>query len=284
MRQGDPEHDPRCPTCRRFRAAAERYLQRHEPFIKLYVSRLGARHIPAEDLYQHCRVGCYRALCAFDPQEAGRFLSYARYWMWCETGKAIHGAESLVPVPQSIKKMQRELHKMPKEIEDAEIAAALGCKVREVQALRHLHLGHEHREVDERARSQRRTFDELRETQEARWEEIRRAEALHSALRTLTPIQRQILWATHQVGEAQPGAVLPQTEEGKRALLHRAKLLLRRALEHLTQEGPGEPRERTAQLDQSAPHVPALLAPGALAGAPRVPARVLVRLALRRWR
>ena len=230
---GDAKHPRNCVVCLRFSRAAGAYLQRHERFVLRYVSKLGARHIPAEDLHQACRLGAYTALCRFDLQKAGKFLSLARYWMWCETGKLIHGGESLVPIPQPVKQRHRQMESLlgaGKYLSDEELAEAMGESVAEVRALKALHLGHDHREYTETASGVRNVMDGLRQEHERRADELRLQVALPAALAALSAVERSLLYDAYAVGERVEGVRRPATDEARRAILRLAKRNLLHAL------------------------------------------------------
>ena len=230
---GDPRHQRSCAVCMRFSRAAGAYLMRHERFVVRYVSKLGARHIPAEDLHQACRLGAYTALCRFDLQKAGKFLSLARYWMWCETGKLIHGGESLVPIPQPVKQRHRQMESLQEAgqyLSDEELADAMGESVAEVRTLKALHLGHDHREYTETAAGVRGAMDGLRQERERRGEELRLQDGLPAALETLSAVERLVLWDAYAVGERIDGVRRPTTDEARRAILRMAKRNLLHAL------------------------------------------------------
>ena len=230
---GDRKHPTNCAICLRFSRAAGEYLQRHERFVLRYVAKLGARHIPAEDLHQACRLGAYTALCRFDLQKAGKFLSLARYWMWCETGKLIHGGESLVPIPQPVKQRHRQMESLieaGQHLSDEDLADAMGETVADIRALKALHLGHDHREWTENAAGVRGVLDELRQEHDRRGEELRLHSALPAALAALSAVEQTALYDAYGVGERIEGVRRPLTEEGRRAVLRMAKRNLLHAL------------------------------------------------------
>mgnify|MGYP002144183678 CR=1 FL=1 len=230
---GDRKHPTNCAICLRFSRAAGEYLQRHERFVLRYVAKLGARHIPAEDLHQACRLGAYTALCRFDLQKAGKFLSLARYWMWCETGKLIHGGESLVPIPQPVKQRHRQMESLieaGQHLSDEDLADAMGETVADIRALKALHLGHDHREWTENAAGVRGVLDELRQEHDRRGEELRLHSAIPAALAALSAVEQTALYDAYGVGERIEGVRRPLTEEGRRAVLRMAKRNLLHAL------------------------------------------------------
>lgn len=214
-----------------FVRAADQYLRRHEGFCFQFAQRRNARHVPLDDMVQACRIGAMIALERFDKDKAGRFLSYARWWMRCETGKLLHHTESLVPVPAAVKK-ERELlaASAPADLTDEEAAEATGLAVDAVRVARRIHLGNEHRSIDERARPQRRAYDEMRSEREARIAELKTHARLDEALASLAPVQRLLLFEEFGVGEPVLGVTPPRTETGRRSLRHAAMRRLKLAL------------------------------------------------------
>lgn len=223
-----------------FSRAASRYLRRHEGFCFSFARRRDARHVPLDDMVQACRIGAMIALERFDPTKAGRFLSYARWWMKCETGKLLHQTESLVPVTPAVKKAREMIARLaataPADLSNEEVAIELEIDVRAVRVARDIYLGHTHRTVDERSRGQRRSLDEARAAHADRVAELRAHAHLDEALARLSPVQRQLLFDEFGVGAVVPGAPIPSTEGGRRSLRHAALRRLRLELAHLVDD------------------------------------------------
>lgn len=229
---------------RAFSVAADRYLRRHEGFCFRFARQRGARHIPLEDLVQACRIGAMIALERFDPVKAGRFLSYARWWMQCETGKLLHQNECLVPVGPALKKTREAIEAAerkllataPADLSDEEVASELAIDVAAVREARHMYLGHAHRGVDDRSRAQRRSLDDARAAHDARASQLNAHAHLDAALAKLSPVQRLLLYQEFGVGTPVAGVAAPSTEGGRRSLRHAAMRRLRIELAHFADE------------------------------------------------
>lgn len=218
----------------RFQRAAGEYIKRHHyNFCVQFARGRSARHIPLSDMIQACLLGAYIALERFDENhpESYRFLSYAKWYMLCECNRLLHKEECLVVVPQAVKDARHKLAAVcPDDVSDEEAADLLGMSVEDVRAARGAHLGHEHRRIDERARSVRRSFADVRAAHDERAAELRESAGLADALRRLDPLLRGALWREYGVGEDE-GAPEPATEQSRRALRHLALRRLREELE-----------------------------------------------------
>jgi RNA polymerase sigma factor (sigma-70 family) len=148
--------------------AAAAYLATHERWFQQIAHRAQARHVPFEDLVQTAKIGGLRALDKFNASlvESGSvtsFLSYARWWVRCEIGKLFED-ESLVKIPAAAKKTATDLrsridaeaarlNRNPDSLTDDDVAMLFSMPLEKVKQYRHLHLGHEHPEVQTYGRS-----------------------------------------------------------------------------------------------------------------------------------
>lgn len=218
-------------------AAAAAYVEaEHTGFILAYVRGLNARHIPEEDLVQAARIGAIRALETFDLDKAGRFLTHGRWGIRCETGKLLNRGESLVHVPPEVRRAREALlRQVPPEMSDEDAAAAVGLPVERVRELRSIHLGHAHRQVDERAGGVRRGLREVAQAAADRRAAVRAQVAVSGALSRLTPLQRRVLLEDLGAAEllaedpAARAVAPPKTKVAR-------KMILRRTLDELREE------------------------------------------------
>lgn len=148
--------------------AAAAYLATHERWFQQIAHRAQARHVPFEDLVQTAKIGGLRALDKFNADLVASglvtsFLSYARWWVRCEIGKLFED-ESLVKIPAAAKKTATDLrcridaeaaklNRSPDSLTDDDVAALFSMPLDKVKQYRHLHLGHEHPEVQTYGRS-----------------------------------------------------------------------------------------------------------------------------------
>ncbi|TXH45461.1 MAG: hypothetical protein E6Q97_31580 [Desulfurellales bacterium] len=148
--------------------AAATYLATHERWFQQIAHRAQARHVPFEDLVQTAKIGGLRALDKFNADLVASglvtsFLSYARWWVRCEIGKLFED-ESLVKIPAAAKKTATDLrsridaeaaklNRSPDSLTDDDVAALFSMPLDKVKQYRHLHLGHEHPEVQTYGRS-----------------------------------------------------------------------------------------------------------------------------------
>ena len=222
-----------------FRRAAGAYiLTHHDDYCHKFARDRSARHIPLEDMVQACRLGAYIALERFDVEheDAYRFLSYAKWYMLCETNRLIHKDEPLVTVPQKIKDARAWLVKnCPQGLDDDEAAVLIGGGVTasEVRQARELHLGNDHRVVDERSKVCRRSLGEVQAVHDGHAAELQSFDRLDEALARLEPLLRQVLFAEYGVG-ADPGFALPRTEGSLRSLRRIALRKLREEIDDLS--------------------------------------------------
>lgn len=218
-----------------FRAAAGAYiLNHHDDYCYKFARDRSARHVPLEDMVQACRLGAYIALERFDAEHetAYRFLSYAKWYMLCETNRLLHKEEPLVAVPQKLKETRAWLAaRCPADLSDDEAAEMIGVTAAEVRAARELHLGNEHRVVDERSRACRRSLAEVQAGHDHRAGELRRDDRLDAALARLPDLLQQALWAEYEVGR-DLGLPEPRSEGARRALRRLALRRLREEMEH----------------------------------------------------
>jgi len=222
-----------------FRRAAGAYiLTHHDDYCHKFARDRSARHIPLEDMVQACRLGAYIALERFDVEheDAYRFLSYAKWYMLCETNRLIHKDEPLVNVPQKIKDTRAWLVKhCPTGLDDDEAAALIGSGITpsDVRQARELHLGNDHRVVDERSKVCRRSLGEVQAIHDGHAADLQAADNLDEALANLEPLLRQVLHAEYGVGP-DPGIPLPRTEGSLRSLRRMALRKLREELDELS--------------------------------------------------
>jgi len=148
--------------------AAAAYLATHERWFQQIAHRAQARHVPFEDLVQTARIGGLRALDKFqsklvEQRAVTSFLSYARWWVRCEIGKLFEN-ESLVKIPAAAKKTATDLrsridaeaarlNRNPDSLTDDDVAVLFSMPLDKVKQYRHLHLGHEHPEIQTYGRS-----------------------------------------------------------------------------------------------------------------------------------
>lgn len=148
--------------------AAAAYLATHERWFQQIAHRAQARHVPFEDLVQTAKIGGLRALDKFNTDlvtsnAVTSFLSYARWWVRCEIGKLFED-ESLVKIPAAAKKTATDLRARidaeaaklncsPDSLTDDDVAVLFSMPLDKVKQYRHLHLGHEHPEVQTYGRS-----------------------------------------------------------------------------------------------------------------------------------
>lgn len=148
--------------------AAAAYLATHERWFQQIAHRAQARHVPFEDLVQTAKIGGLRALDKFNADLVASglvtsFLSYARWWVRCEIGKLFED-ESLVKIPAAAKKTATDLrsridaeaarlNRNPDSLTDDDVAVLFSMPLDKVKQYRHLHLGHEHPEIQTYGRS-----------------------------------------------------------------------------------------------------------------------------------
>ena len=217
------------PSAEFSRAAGEYIVAHHYNFCVQFARGRAARHIELADLVNACMTGAYMALERFDIDhpEAYRFLSYAKWYMLCETNRLLHREECLVVVPAAVKEARAKLARAcPNDVSDEEAAELLGIQVDDVKSARGAHLGHEHRPVSEANKTTRRSLDSLRVDHEARSAELRSHAHLESALAQLDPLMRGVLFREYGVG-VDEGAPEPQTDAARRAIRHMALRKLR---------------------------------------------------------
>lgn len=216
------------------RAAGAYIIEHHYNFCIQFARQRAARHVPLADLVQACLLGAYTALERYDTEHetSYRFLSYAKWYLLCETNKLLHKEECLVVVPPQVKEARGKLAlTCPQDISDEDAAELLGMHVADVRAARTAHLGHEHRVVDERNRTVRRTLGEVRQLHDDHAATFAAHDGLEEALAQLGPVLRGVLHAEFGVGAAEPGVPQPSTSESRRALRNLALRKLRELLE-----------------------------------------------------
>lgn len=221
-----------------FQRAAEVYIMDHHyRYCVKYARSRNARHVPLEDMIQACLLGAYTALERYqtDHEHAYRFLSYAKWYLLCETNRLLHKDECLVVIPEEVKRSRAALARACRDdVPDQDAADLLGVPVGDVRAARDAHLGHEHRRVDERSKICRGGLDELREVRDERLEVLRSAHGLHAALANLEPLLRTVLWDEFQVGDEPPAdAQRPSTDQSRRSLRRMAMRRLQEELEDM---------------------------------------------------
>lgn len=218
--------------------AAGRYIEaEHYNYCVDYARSRGARHIPLEDMVQACRLGCFTALERFD-------LGHAEWWMYFETQRLIHREESLVQVDERLRAVREVLAgdcppdvraalsaACYAELGDEAAAAACGLPVAEVRAARRCHLGHDHRDVDERSRAVRRAVSEQRAERDDDEARSAACDLVSSALDSLSPAQRALLRDEYGLPPEPGAAPLPATPDRRRAALRLALRALRGAVE-----------------------------------------------------
>ena len=199
----------------------------HKGFILSYVRRLRARHIPEEDLVQAATIGALRALETFDLDKAGRFLTAGKWWIRCETGKLVNRNECLVVIPPDVKReRERLLREVPDDMGDEDASATVNLPVERVRELRQTHLGHEHRRMDERSGSVRRTLATVRAEAAERQASVRTQALVWERLSRLSPVARRLLYEHLGMDE-----MLAEDNEAKDAQTPKSKAARRVVLE-----------------------------------------------------
>lgn len=215
------------------RAAGAYIMEHHYNFCVQFARQRAARHVPMDDLVQACLLGAYTALERYDTEHetSYRFLSYAKWYLLCETNRLLHKEECLVVVPPQVKEARSKLAlTCPDDVSDEDAAELLGMHVADVRAARTAHLGHEHRVVDERNRGVRRTLGEVRQAHDDHATSLASHDGLEAALAQLGPVLRGVLHREFGVG-SEEGAPAPATTESRRALRNLALRQLRALLE-----------------------------------------------------
>lgn len=230
--------------------AAAQYLATHDKFAWQEARKVEARHVDVEDLVQAARIGMLKGLDRFDmglvtSGVVTSFLSYARWWVRCEIGRALDD-EALVKVPSTARKTATDLRKQiadisssPEQLSDEDVAEALELPVEKVKQYRHLHLGHEHFEVatsdcHENAQASQVT-DRLLEGAAAHAQDglqKQRGGALEHAVGSLPALQRRLVceeFGLH-VDDAAAAAERPGNVAAVKALLKAALSRLRQLL------------------------------------------------------
>lgn len=238
--------------------AAAAYLATHERWFQQIAHRAQARHVPFDDLVQTAKIGGLRALDKFNAalvenNTVTSFLSYARWWVRCEIGKLFED-ESLVKIPAAAKKTATDLRsridteaarlgRTPDSLSDDDVAALLAMPLEKVKQYRHLHMGHEHPEVQtygrsrhpEEAIAQTMVSQRLTELQAEHEDDVtlkQRAGAIDAAYACLPAAYRRVLAIEFgtEMDEAAAAALLPDSEVARKAMLNAALGRLRGAV------------------------------------------------------
>lgn len=227
--------------------AAAAYLATHERWFQQIAHRAQARHVPFEDLVQTAKIGGLRALDKFNADLVASglvtsFLSYARWWVRCEIGKLFED-ESLVKIPAAAKKTATDLRSRidaeaaklncnPDSLTDDDVAVLFSMPLDKVKQYRHLHLGHEHPEIQtygrsrnpEEAIAQTLVSQRLTELQAEHDDDIetkQRAGLIDAAYAALPAAYRRVLVDAFGL-EMDAGALsaqLPDSEIARKAML-----------------------------------------------------------------
>lgn len=240
-----------------YASAAARFLDSHDKFAWQEARKAEARHVPVEDLYQAAKIGQLRALDKFDTSRVvdgtvTSFLSYARWWVRCEIGKALDD-EALIKVPSTAKKTATDLRgriidwaeqiaQAPESLSDDEVAAEFRMPIEKVKFYRYLHLGHEHYDatsivLDDRDEdgAVQSVVQRLREWQDEVDDDgavKRRGADVEAAIKKLSPRHRRVLANEYGV-EVDAEALSTQLPDGviavtavKKAALGRLRRIL----------------------------------------------------------
>lgn len=237
--------------------AAAKYLLTHEKFAYQEARKAEARHVDLDDLVQAARIGLLKGLDRFDASlvESGlvtSFLSYARWWVKCEIGKALDD-EALVKIPSTARKAATDLrHQLAtittasESLTDQEVADALCMKLTTVQQHRNLHLGHEHYEVESVGDVNKdhstssgphgvvmESLSELTTEHALDSQQKARGAALDHAVGLLPPVQRKLVCEQFglQIDDIAAASSRPRSDVGVRTLLKAALSRLRGLLD-----------------------------------------------------
>lgn len=136
-----------------------------------YCESLEVRHVPLADLVQAASIGLLKAIQKFDPTKAGKFSTYAVWWLKHAVGQVLTREESLVCVPQDLLDIRREIDWIERAgpATDEQILAHLATKTvkrkdggsprpkwripptaDKIAEARGAYLGHSHKAVDHR--------------------------------------------------------------------------------------------------------------------------------------
>lgn len=233
-----------------YAVAAAAYLQTHDKFAWQEARKVEARHVEVEDLVQAARIGMLKGLDRFDATlvtsgVVTSFLSYARWWVRCEIGRALDD-EALVKIPSTARKTATDLRKQiadisssPEQLSDEDVADALRLPLDKVKQYRHLHLGHEHFEVatsdcHENSQSSQVTERIVEASTQHAQDGLQKARggALEQAVGSLPALQRRLVCEEFgmEMDDAAARAARPCSVAAVKALLKAAMSRLRHLL------------------------------------------------------
>lgn len=198
LRTSDPEQFER--ECRNF-------VGKNYGLAVEFAASYEARHVPLEDLAQSAAIGLLTAIRRFDVSKAGKFSTYAVWWMMHEVNNQLHRRECLVALPANVREDRRRIDwleaklaqtvdadenvltptESPSSAEsptsDSALAKHLEISVRRVQEARAAYMGHTTKGIDHKRLKTKQEDEHDAETKMA----------LHRALGRLSPDHRAAL-------------------------------------------------------------------------------------------
>jgi RNA polymerase sigma factor (sigma-70 family) len=124
-----------------FLAARNRFVAANLRLVLAFAHRYGAHLLPLVDRIQEGNIGLVKAVDRFDPERGIRFSTYACWWIRHTILRALSNDGRTVRVPWQVQGLHAKLeharrrlgHELGREPDRAELAAAAGCTVEQLE-------------------------------------------------------------------------------------------------------------------------------------------------------